>query len=230
MGAPHFLLLAAMPEERQPFLEAAVRVSPTDHHFAGSRELTPVEIGGIPGEILVTGVGPVAAATALAAYFSTREAPKRIVSVGSAGGLHPNIDVGMVVIGTRYRYADVDAQAFGYEFGQVPRMPAEFVNDLAFNTTVAGDFIHAGLLVTSSSFISAELAKPIQTQFPDALAVDMESAALAQTCHLFGYTGFVSVRGISDLCTPQAGKDFHDGLGLAAARSREITLTFLTAT
>lgn len=226
--APRFLLLAAMPQEREPFLGAAglQRPGPSPHST-----VTDVEVEGVPGQILLTGIGPVAAAAALSAWLATHPAPAHIISVGSAGGLHPSIDVGEVVVGCTYRYADVDARQFGYEFGQVPGMPAAYPGPAPHAETLARShgYVHAGLVVTASSFISAELAGPIREQFPGALAVDMESAALAQTCHLHGAPAFTSIRGISDLCTPRAGADFHDGLGLAAQRSFEITRTLIAA-
>ena len=38
---------------------------------------------------------------------------------------------------------------------------------------------------------------------------------------------FVSVRGVSDLCGPQAGEDFHIGADVAAARSAAVVLALL---
>jgi len=219
MRPPAFLLLAAMAEEAAPFLHTV-----TDPERPGpgpqSRE-TGVEIAGVPGRILRTGVGPVAASAALGAWLARNRAPRLVVSVGSAGGLHESIAVGDVVVGDSYRYADVDARAFGYAIGQVPGMPPAFEG--APVPRAAGEHVHTGLLLTSASFISAEAAAAARRRFPGALAVDMESTALAQVAHLFGGLAFTSVRGISDLCTPRAGEDFHDGLGLAARRSFEVT-------
>lgn len=220
MTAPRFLLLAAMAEEAAPFLDTITeseRPGPSPHST-----LTGVEIAGVPGQVLRSGIGPVAAAAALAAWLAVNP-PTRVLSVGSAGGLHERVAVGDVIIGEAYRYADADATAFGYEFGQVPGQPAVYPGAPVDAETTARTHLHSGLIVTAGSFISAELAAPIRSHFPGALAVDMESAALAQTCHLFGGVPFTSIRGISDLCTPRAGVDFHDGLGLAAARSSEAT-------
>lgn len=213
-----------MPEEREPFLGEGAQHRPgTSPHT----ELTDVDIAGVPGQILLTGVGPVAAAAALSAHLAVHPRPRLIVSVGSAGGLHPSVAVGSVVVGKSYRWADVDARAFGYEMGQVPRMPAQYLTSIDLEELRSREHVHVGELLTSSSFVSAELAQPIRENFPHGLAVDMESAALAQTCHLHGITSFVSIRGISDLCTPRAGEDFHDGLGLAATRSYEVARTLL---
>ena len=38
---------------------------------------------------------------------------------------------------------------------------------------------------------------------------------------------FVSVRGVSDLCGPRAGQDFHIGAEEAAARSAAVVLALL---
>lgn len=230
MTPPQFLLLAAMPQEREPYLAAAAKVGGERPGPTRTSALTDIVLEGVPGQILLTGVGPVAASAALGGWLATNPVPRRVVSVGSAGGLHQKVAVGDVVVGTEYRYADVDARQFGYEFGQVPGMPAKYRATAIPELALLGDgFLHAGLVVTASSFISAELAAPIRAHFPGALAVDMESAALAQTCHLYGVEGFTSIRGVSDLCTPRAGEDFHDGVGLAAARSYEVAHTAIAA-
>lgn len=221
---PRFLLLAAMAEEREPFLSAGAQHRPASSPHA---EITDIEISGAPGQILLTGIGPVAAATALSAHLATHPRPELIVSVGSAGGLHQTVAVGSVIVGASYRWADVDVRAFGYELGQVPQMPARYVTSVDLEGFEGREHVHVGELLTSSSFVSAELAEPIREKFPHGLAIDMESAALAQTCHLHGIGSFVSIRGISDLCSPRAGEEFHDGLGLAATRSYEVALSLL---
>ena len=65
--------------------------------------------------------------------------------------------------------------------------------------------VHGGLICSGDKFITdrSEL-DAIKAQFPDGLAVDMESAAIAQVCFLYGKP-FLSFRIISD--TP--GADEH---------------------
>ena len=65
--------------------------------------------------------------------------------------------------------------------------------------------VHAGLICTGDKFITerGEL-DAIKAEFPEGLAVDMESAAIAQVCHLYRVP-FISFRIISD--TP--GADAH---------------------
>lgn len=216
-----------MAQESEPFLAAAEQAGEEVPGPTRASRLTPLVLRGRAGHLLVTGIGPVNAAASLSGWLARNELVGPVVSVGTAGGLHPKVSVGDVVIGTAYRYADVDARAFGYAFGQVPGMPAQYPAPTPGGRGSWPGFVHTGLLVTSSSFVSAERAGQIRTATPHALAVDMESAALAQTCYLHQVPTFVSVRGISDLCTPRGGEDFHDGLGRAAQRSAEATLTLL---
>lgn len=228
MAPPRFLVLAAMPEEQVPFLAAADKVGTQRPGPTAISRLTDIVLDGIAGHVLLTGIGQVNAAAALSGWLTTNATPDYVLSVGSAGGLHENVKVGDVVVGTEYRYADVDAREFGYAFGQVPQMPETFQgSDIA--PLLGADHVHPGLVVTSSSFISAENAAAIRNHFPHALAVDMESTALAHTCHLHSVRHFIAIRGISDLCTPRAGEEFHDGLGRAAKRSFETTRTLLTS-
>ena len=67
----------------------------------------------------------------------------------------------------------------------------------------------------------------IKATYPEALAVDMESGAIAQTCHLLGVP-FLSFRIISD--TPGAEghfEQYNDFWGTMAQRSFGVTKLFL---
>jgi adenosylhomocysteine nucleosidase len=72
-----------------------------------------------------SGIGKVAAAVATTLLLD-RFAPDCVINTGSAGGFDPELHIGDVVISTEVRHHDVDVTAFGYEPGQVPRMPAGF--------------------------------------------------------------------------------------------------------
>ncbi|MFH7617533.1 5'-methylthioadenosine/S-adenosylhomocysteine nucleosidase, partial [Pseudomonas syringae group genomosp. 7] len=55
--------------------------------------------------------------------------PDCIINTGSAGGFNPELNVGDAVISTEVRHHDVDVTAFGYDYGQVPQLPAAFTAD-----------------------------------------------------------------------------------------------------
>jgi 5''-methylthioadenosine/S-adenosylhomocysteine nucleosidase len=49
-----------------------------------------------------------------------------VINSGSAGGIGDGLHVGDVVVSTATAYHDVDATAFGYQYGQLPGQPARF--------------------------------------------------------------------------------------------------------
>ncbi|MBQ2126296.1 MAG: 5'-methylthioadenosine/adenosylhomocysteine nucleosidase [Bacteroidaceae bacterium] len=182
------------------------------------------------------GIGKVNAALG-AAELIRAFSPDAMVSTGVAGGIDCCLGVMDVVVSTSIVYHDVWC-GMDCEYGQVQGMPAVFaadeamcraaqsLNDDAGNRTR----IHAGLICTGDQFITNrdELDR-IKGNFPAGLAVDMESAAIAQTCHIYGIP-FVSFRIISD--TPGVDKhieQYENFWGEMANRSFDVTRRFLKA-
>jgi adenosylhomocysteine nucleosidase len=84
----------------------------------------------------------------------------------------------------------------------------------------AGLVLREGTIGSGEIFATADLALRLRADFPDMLAIDMESAALAQLCHNFD-VDFVSVRAASDLCAPD-GTEFLTHIDDAALRSARV--------
>lgn len=150
------------------------------------------------------GIGKVNAAAAAQSVIDSIR-PDFIISAGVAGGLKDFLEQGDVVVGSRYAYHDVWCGE-GNEYGQVQDMPAFFEGDASL---VAGALemggphsrpaIHSGLICTGDKFSDdRDVLSNIRAHFPDALAVDMESAAIAQVCHV-NRVPFISFRIISNL-------------------------------
>ena len=201
-----------------------------DERTAGPRELVLVR----------SGIGLVAAASALATAL-TRLAPAVVLSAGTTGGLGREVEVGDVCVSTTLAYTDADATAFGYAHGQTPGQPAVFEADAAVLARVeevgpaalrastassGGARIRAGQMLAGNSFVTAANVGRARELFPGAVSTDMESTALAQVATSAGIP-FASVRGVSDLCGPEAGQDFHIGAHEAAARSAAVVLAAL---
>ena len=88
--------------------------------------------------------------------------------------------------------------------------------------------LHYGLIVTGDWFVdSKEKMREIVSHFPEAKAVDMESAAIAQTCYV-NKVPFISFRVISDipLCDTDASQ-YHDFWERIADNSFQVTKTFV---
>lgn len=129
--------------------------------------------------------------------------PDCIISTGLAGGIDQSLSVMDVVVGSQTAYHDVWCGA-GNEWGQVQGLPIRFDADCrllccAQNVSVAnGRQAVAGLICTGDQFITDKASlSEIKRRFPDALACEMESAAIAHTCYL-QQVPFLSIRVVSD--------------------------------
>lgn len=148
--------------------------------------------------ILKCGIGKVNAAVG-ATELINRYRPQAIFSTGVAGSLADNVKALDIVIGERYAYHDVYCGS-GMEPGQVQDLPAVFQADewLLGVALKNCEGAHHGLIVSGDQFI--EDVQPVIDMHPTGLAVDMESAAIAHVCYLYGVP-FVSIRVISDSCS-----------------------------
>lgn len=184
--------------------------------------------------LALSGIGKVNAALSTALVLQHR--PDFVINTGSAGGLGSGLKVGDVVIGTQTAHHDVDVTAFGYAIGHVPRMPARFESDptlCAAAEKAAAAFehaaVHRGLIVSGDQFVhSSESVAEVRRHFPDAQAVEMEAAAIAQSCHRFGVP-FVVVRAISDLADEEADTSFETFLKTASVHSAKMVLQLIEA-
>jgi adenosylhomocysteine nucleosidase len=88
--------------------------------------------------------------------------------------------------------------------------------------------VHAGLIISGDQFVSsASESQGLQSRIPDALAVEMEGAALAQVCHAYGIPLAV-VRTLSDRADDDAHTDFVQFVKtVASPNSAAIVSAFL---
>lgn len=151
-----------------------------------------------------------------------------VINIGSCGALQGNMNIGDMIVATNTIYFDVDATHFGYELGQVPQMPVSYESskelvNLSKNIVLPNYTIHFGLVGTSDSFISSkERKKEILSNFPTIQVVEMEAAAIAQTCYNFGVK-FIVCRSVSDLAEEGNRITFDEFLKIAAENSSILT-------
>ena len=239
------LVSCAMDEEVRPFLDALPEREGADPiALLGRAKAWRLQLPGEEDRELVlvrSGIGLVAAASALTAALA-QVRPDAIISAGTTGGLGREIEVGDVCASTALAYTDADATAFGYAPGQTPGQPESFSGDAVLlerlghvgpqalrgaTASSGAAAFHAGRMLAGNSFVTAANVGATRETFPDALSTDMESTALAQVAVGAGIP-FVSVRGVSDLCGPEAGQDFHIAAEEAAARSAAVVLALLS--
>ncbi len=154
------------------------------------------------------GIGKVNAAIGTSEIIN-RYKPDAVISTGCAGGIDKCLNVMDVVVSSKTVHHDFFlGVGWGLEKGEIQGMPKFFPADeklINAAKSLNDPSVHIGLICTGDQFITSkdELAL-IKGEFPEGLAVDMESVAIAQTCYIYNVP-FLSFRVISD--TP--GADEH---------------------
>ena len=180
-----------------------------------------------------SGIGKVNAAIGAAEMIRLHQ-PDCIISSGCAGGADTTFNVQDIVVSRQLCYHDVYCgDAAGHTvYGQVQGMPARFDADPRLLQLAEGlqtdSNIVPGLIVTGDWFVDTkEKMRSIVDHFPDAAAVDMESAAIAQTCYTFGVP-FLSFRVISDIPLKDTkAAMYHDFWANVAEQSFQTTRTLV---
>jgi adenosylhomocysteine nucleosidase len=152
-----------------------------------------------------------------------------------AGGLGDGVAIGDVVVARELLQHDLDASPI-FPRHEVPGTGcSRFAADAALSDAVAAAVrrsaevaghrptLHEGLIVSGDRFVAtAAESVALRRELPDALAVEMEGAALAQVCHAFGVP-FAVLRTISDRADDSAAHDFTRFVAdVASVYTREI--------
>jgi len=187
-------------------------------------------------------VGKVAAATTATALIE-RFGVGRIVFTGVAGGVGAGLRVGDVVVASGFVQHDMDASPL-FPRHEVPLYGrARFDTDPALSDALAeaaravlarpgealgadavAEFglraprVHRGLVASGDRFVAtAGESAALRRALPDALAVEMEGAAVAQVCHDYGVP-FAALRTVSDRADDAAHVDFMRFIDQVASR------------
>lgn len=190
--------------------------------FVGTMENTKV--------ILVRcGIGKVNAAVCTQILIDLFDV-EYIINTGVAGGLHPDINIGDVVISSDTVEHDMDATAFGYEKGAIPRMDRTFfeadeklvkIAESAAKNVLKEHKVFVGRIASGDQFVASMAVKgEIYSTFT-AYCAEMEGAAIAHTCFL-NQVPFVVIRAISDKADQSADMNFDEFVHLAAKNASKM--------
>jgi len=193
-------------------------------------EYTTGNMDGAEVILLRSGIGKVNAAMSTTILLD-RFKPDYVINTGSAGGFHPNLNVGDIIISSEVRHHDVDVTAFGYEYGQVPQLPAAFEANSelveiaeAAATEIGSVQVVKGLIATGDSFMNdPKRVEAIRDKFLNLQAVEMEAAAIAQVSYQFGIP-FVIIRSLSDIAGKESDVSFEQYLEKAALHSASLVM------
>lgn len=215
-------IISAMEEELEPILQEM------DIETKDEKSSMTFYKGTFKGKQLVavvSGIGKVNAAVCSQILISNYNVSK-IINVGIAGGIGLDIYPGDIVIATDLVQHDVDATAFSFKYGQVPRLDTfEFKCDLDLvdaakeaSKKVADLKTFYGRIVSGDQFIAdVEKIKWLDREFK-ALACEMEGASIAHVCYLSNIP-FVVIRSISDNANNGASMDYENFKDIAVKNS-----------
>ncbi|MCW7538879.1 5'-methylthioadenosine/adenosylhomocysteine nucleosidase [Aquabacterium sp. A7-Y] len=242
-------IMAAMQEE----LRALLALMPDEHkQVLGGREFWLGHLHGHEVVLVLSRIGKVAAATT-ASLLAARFEPSELLFVGVAGGLGPAVKVGDVVVAEDLLQHDLDASPL-FPRHEVPLYGrSRFVSDAGMNRRLAAavqavlaeaprhlgasavaEFglgaptLHRGLIVSGDRFVaSGAESAALRAELPDALAVEMEGAAVAQVCHDLSLPCAV-MRTVSDRADDSAHVDFNAFIReVASAYSAAVVAAYL---
>lgn len=177
--------------------------------------------------LLRSGIGKVNVAIATTLLFEHFEV-ETVINTGSAGGLHPDANVGDVVVSDGVLYHDVDVTGFNYSYGQIPGLPVIFkpskqlVDQVCQILKTSEQTYWLGQIGTGDAFINRpDQLEVIKKNCPDVIAIEMEAAAVAQVCYQYEKP-FIVVRALSDIAGKESHLSFNEFLSVAAKKSSAI--------
>ena len=183
--------------------------------------------------VVQSGIGKVLASITTSVLIQQYKV-NMVINTGTAGGIGNGLSVGDLVIADKVAYFDVDATTFGYKIGQVPGMPLYFDGSTYLKAEMIkasekrNQTTHVGLVVSGDTFVSSsEKINQIKSAFPEALAVEMEGAAIGHTAAQFGIP-FLIVRAISDTADGEATETHEEFVERTGTLSAQLVIEFVT--
>ena len=168
------------------------------YNFKNEKSVAKAQAHGKEIILIKSGLGKVNAA--LATNEACKLGANIVINTGLAGGIDNSLEQGDIVFANKVCYHDVWCGEPNAK-GQVQDFPLYFVSlsETIQKISQAAPHFKCGLTVTGDQFLTdVTRLKEIKQLFPQALAVDMESAAVSQTCYL-NKVPFISLRIISDV-------------------------------
>ena len=222
-------VMAALSQELGDLVAAMRAEGPVETITHGKRDYHLGTVHGAPCVVTLARIGKVAAAATVSALIHAFDV-EAVVFTGVAGGVGPDVRIGDIVVADTLMQHDLDASPFFPRF-EVPLLAvSRFAADAPLTALLASACerfveeegaalserfltqalprVHRGLIVSGDQFVaSASAVDLLRAALPDALAVEMEGAAIAQVCYEYGVPCAV-VRTISDTADAHAPASF----------------------
>ena len=176
------------------------------------------------------GIGKVNAARTTQILIDKFDVDK-IINIGAAGGVNPELKIQDIVIGERLVQYDFDVSSSGdYEKGEIQGVGKYIKSDFELINVCRrvlekriekGVNVIIGTIATADIFCSdPEDARKAREEF-EADCVEMEGAAVAQVCYL-DKVPFLVIRGISDTPDGENEMEYYTYCHIAAKRAADL--------
>jgi adenosylhomocysteine nucleosidase len=206
-------ILVAVKQELRPILRRAdakhvVRQEHLDFHEG--------TLAGQPVALLALGIGKECAR--IAAEMTIRcYRPDLVISAGFGGGLQPHVQDGDIVVGTEILELRKDQNA---------EIACDSLHKPAYPTRINGNGtpemrVHYGKIITTDEMVLRAANKTRIGKATGALAVDMETSAVATVCAA-RQVDFLAVRCITDNDHEDLPDEFNDFFVLGQLRAKRV--------
>ncbi|MCQ4086028.1 5'-methylthioadenosine/adenosylhomocysteine nucleosidase [Saccharibacillus sp. JS10] len=223
-------LMGAMDEEIMLLLD--VLEEPRSRTVAG---ITYTE-GRLHGSNVVvcrSGIGKVNAA-ATAQILISEFKVSSLIFTGVAGALHPDLQIGDIVISSDSMQHDMDASPLGYAPGIIPaHVESIFPADAALIAQaeeacrIQNVSFYTGRVLSGDRFVADRSdVQRLREQF-EGVCTEMEGAAVGQVCRMNAIP-YVVIRSMSDKANGEASTSFSEFTELASNRSFAVVETMLS--
>ena len=191
------------------------------------------KINGIDTVVAVAGVGKVNAAVC-AQTMILEYSPDYIINTGVAGGLSEELKIGDAAVADKVAEHDMDTSPLGDELGFITGidrvyMPCdEYISGLMYDAAKSVDGINAvrGTIASGDQFIASEEQRRFIKKNFNAVAAEMEGAAIGHVCTM-NNVKFGVLRAISDGANSDSTIDFPTFTKMAVKNTVEIITKML---
>jgi adenosylhomocysteine nucleosidase len=223
-------IMSAMAEENAALVSQMTGVFTTK---VGGRTYHQGELWGHSVVMVFSHWGKVAAASTTT-YLIAGLGVKEVIFTGVAGGIHPDLNVGDIVIAKQLYQHDMDASpiiprheipllgragidSYPERRAQLQRAAENFVSEDLSRTissalreefALTGPKVRVGDIASGDQFISSDAeVEDLRERLPNVICVEMEGAAVAQVCDAF-HVPLSVIRTISDSADDEAAINF----------------------
>lgn len=178
----------------------------------------------------ISGIGKVAMAFQLGLFLADHEVDL-VINIGVAGSISKKLKPYEILVASKTAYHDVDVTSFGYKIGQMCSHPLYFTGyqkGLDVIKSYKDSSIKIGLILSGDSFMTKDnITDHLYKDYDNPLAVDMESASVAQCCYDLDIPCLI-IRAISDDAVNEENKETYENrLEEASIRSGELAFKLI---